>query len=407
MFEKEKLSGNNFNEWFARLKVRLREREENSMSLKQPLLLLFFLSMLLNQCLFDQWTALYDAHTEIACLMPGSMTPEFHRQFELYYPFDMIQELRSMFEKQARVEKFDLIQSFHAANEGGGKIFSVGLILTGLTKDFEGFAETPQGNDDLNPEGQKKSLNAKGKNKVKGKGKDKKDYIPKPKNPKPTAMEHPAKDDAYHHYKHASFKDPFMVLSKHQEAGIKDLMRKFKRLREVTFILGIKINRDKSKRLIGLGQNAYMDKILKRYKMDNSKRGHIPMQETLDFNKSQNPGELYWTAVKNILKYLRNTKDMFLVYGGNPSTELRVECYWDAGFRTTRDDNEVSDRIFYQSNTSIFQNCHGSCFDQEVLSHGLYSKPTINEPLNMYYDNSTAVHYANEPGIQRGARHYQ
>ncbi|GJZ58718.1 hypothetical protein Tco_0614534 [Tanacetum coccineum] len=40
----------------------------------------------------------------------------------------------------------------------------------------------------------KKSLNAKGK------GKDK-SYIPKPKNPKPSAKEHPAKGDAYHHYK--------------------------------------------------------------------------------------------------------------------------------------------------------------------------------------------------------------
>ncbi|GJT02089.1 retrotransposon protein, putative, ty1-copia subclass [Tanacetum coccineum] len=58
-------------------------------------------------------------------------------------------------------------------------------------------------------------------------------------------------------------------------------------LGEATFILGIKIYRDRSKRLIGLCQNAYMDKILKRYKMDNSKRGHIPMQERLDLNKSQ------------------------------------------------------------------------------------------------------------------------
>ncbi|GJZ58937.1 retrotransposon protein, putative, ty1-copia subclass [Tanacetum coccineum] len=117
--------------------------------------------------------------------------------------------------------------------------------------------------------------------------------------------------------------------------------------RKATFILGIKIYRDRSKRLIGLSQNAYIDKILKRYKMDNSKRGYIPMQERLDLNKSQgaqtpkeNPGELHWTAVKNILKYLRNTKDMFLVYGGNPSTELRVECYCDAGFETDRDDTK-------------------------------------------------------------------
>ncbi|GJV12094.1 retrotransposon protein, putative, ty1-copia subclass [Tanacetum coccineum] len=46
----------------------------------------------------------------------------------------------------------------------------------------------------------KKSLNAKGKGKWKGKGKDK-SYIPKPKNPKPYAKEHPKKDDACHHYK--------------------------------------------------------------------------------------------------------------------------------------------------------------------------------------------------------------
>ncbi|GJS54234.1 putative RNA-directed DNA polymerase [Tanacetum coccineum] len=153
---------------------------------------------------------------------------------------------------------------------------------------------------------------------------------------------------------------------------------------EAAFILRIKIYRDRSKRLIGLGQNAYMDKILKRYRMDNSKRGHIPMQERLDLNKSQgaqtpkevnrvknvpyasvvgsimyavrctrtdvvfaqnmtsqfqqNPGELHWTTVKNILKYLRNTKDMYLVYGGNPSTELIVECYCNAGFETDIDD---------------------------------------------------------------------
>ncbi|GJT92723.1 retrotransposon protein, putative, ty1-copia subclass [Tanacetum coccineum] len=47
----------------------------------------------------------------------------------------------------------------------------------------------------------KKSLKAKGKGKANGKGKDKQVYIPKPKNPKPTAKEHPAKDDTCHHCK--------------------------------------------------------------------------------------------------------------------------------------------------------------------------------------------------------------
>nr|GFB01930.1 hypothetical protein [Tanacetum cinerariifolium] len=47
----------------------------------------------------------------------------------------------------------------------------------------------------------KKSLKSKGKCKAKSKGKDKQVYIPKSKNPKPAAKEHPAKDDTYHHCK--------------------------------------------------------------------------------------------------------------------------------------------------------------------------------------------------------------
>ena len=37
-----------------------------------------------------------------------------------------------------------------------------------------------------------------------------------------------------------------------------------------------------------------------------------------------NPGVDHWTAVKNILKYLKRTKDMFLVYGGDEELVVRV-----------------------------------------------------------------------------------
>ena len=39
--------------------------------------------------------------------------------------------------------------------------------------------------------------------------------------------------------------------------------------------------------------------------------------------------EEHWTIVKNILKYLRRTKDMFLIYG---DSELKVSGYTDASF---------------------------------------------------------------------------
>ncbi|GJW18579.1 mutator type transposase [Tanacetum coccineum] len=57
----------------------------------------------------SQWNAIYDAYNEVACLILGSMTPELYRQFENFSPYDMIKELKAMFEKQAGVERFDLI----------------------------------------------------------------------------------------------------------------------------------------------------------------------------------------------------------------------------------------------------------------------------------------------------------
>nr|GEW27637.1 hypothetical protein [Tanacetum cinerariifolium] len=123
-------------------------------------------------------------------------------------------------------------------------------------------------------------------------------------------------------------------------------------LEETAFILEIKIYQDRSKRLIRLSQSAYMDKILKRYRMDNSKRGYIHMQEKLDLNKTHGaltPKKVkrmqnvpYASIVESIMYAVRCTRpdDMFLVYGGNPKAELPVDCYCDVRFKTDRDDTK-------------------------------------------------------------------
>ncbi|GKA56776.1 UDP-glucuronosyl/UDP-glucosyltransferase [Tanacetum coccineum] len=156
-----------------------------------------------------------------------------------------------------------------------------------------------------------------------------------------------------------------------------------KDLGDATYILGIKIYRDRTKRLIGLSQDMYLDKILKRFRIKNSKKGDLPLQHGIKISKDlypktndeldkmsrvlyasaigsimyamtctrpdvsfalsmvsrhqQNPGEGHWTTVKNILRYLRNTKDRFLVYGGEK--ELKVTGYCDAGWQTDKDDH--------------------------------------------------------------------
>ena len=50
-----------------------------------------------------------------------------------------------------------------------------------------------------------------------------------------------------------------------------------------------------------------------------------------------NPGVDHWTTVKNILKYLKRTKEIFLGYGGDK--EFVVKSYVDASF-TDPDDIE-------------------------------------------------------------------
>ncbi|GJV91426.1 hypothetical protein Tco_1539239 [Tanacetum coccineum] len=185
--------------------------------------------------------------------------------------------------------------------------------------------------------------------------------------------------------------------------------------------------------------------------MDNSKRGCIPMQEKLDLNKTQgastpeeekrmqnfpyasalgsimyavrctrpdvafaqnitnrfqqNPGESHWTAVKTILKYLRNTKDMFLVYGGNPETGYVFilnggAVDWKSSKQSTTAMSAIEAEYIAASEAGV----KAVWIRKFILGLGIV--PTIIEPSKMFYDNSVALHFANEPGVQKGIRHY-
>ncbi|GJY80741.1 retrotransposon protein, putative, ty1-copia subclass [Tanacetum coccineum] len=258
---------------------------------------------------------------------------------------------------------------------------------------------------------------------------------------------------------------------------VKDYLGKcfsVKDLGEAAYILGIKIYRDRSLRLIGLNQSAYIDKILKKFNMQNSKKGFIPMEVKHDLSNEmcassdeekaymkkvpyasavgsimyavrctrpdvafaqnlvsryqQNPGKLHWVAVKHILKYLRNTKDMFLVYGGNPDTELDVTGFCDASWQCDKDDTKSQTGYVFIVNggavdwkskkqTTIAMHATQSEYmaASEAAMEAVWIRkfvgdlgvmPSINKPINMYCDNSAAIIFANEPGVMKGARHF-
>ncbi|GJZ74865.1 hypothetical protein Tco_0639330 [Tanacetum coccineum] len=104
-------------------------------------------------------------------------------------------------------------------------------------------------------------------------------------------------------------------------------------------------------------------------------------------------GDLHWTTVKNILKYLRNTKDMFLAYGG------------------AVDWKSVKQSIFVTSSAeaeyiAAFDASKEAVWVRKFIS-GLGVVPTIEKPINMYCDNTGAIALANESGITKGARHFR
>ena len=62
-----------------------------------------------------------------------------------------------------------------------------------------------------------------------------------------------------------------------------------KDLSKASYILGIKIYRDRSRRLIRLSQSTYLDKVLKKFKMDQAKKGFLPVLQGVKLSKTQCP----------------------------------------------------------------------------------------------------------------------
>ena len=58
----------------------------------------------------------------------------------------------------------------------------------------------------------------------------------------------------------------------------------------------------------------------------------------------------HWVAVKNILKYLRRTKDVFLIYGDE---DLIISGYIDANFQSDRDDSKSQSGYVFTLNVGV------------------------------------------------------
>ncbi|GJR99781.1 retrotransposon protein, putative, ty1-copia subclass [Tanacetum coccineum] len=423
----------------------------------------------------------YKKNSDVACIMLGKMSPALQRQFENYPPQNMLVKLQKMFEKPPAVEIYDLVDALHSCRQAPGKPVSEHVLeMKGIMDQLHTLGK-PYDNDmavnlinRLAPYWQYSHAKASSDG----------------RNGKVQILTSPILQnrDEPCVYRKASgsdvvflilYVDDILIMGNNipKLKEVKDYLGKcfsVKDLGEAAYILGIKIYRDRSLRLIGLNQSAYIDKILKKFSMQNSKKGFIPMEVKHDLSNEmcassdeekaymkkvpyasavgsimyavrctrpdvafaqnlvsryqQNPGKLHWVAVKHILKYLRNTKDMFLVYGGNPDTELEVTGFCDASWQCDKDDTKSQTGYVFVVNggavdwkskkqTTIAMHATQSEYmaASEAAMEAVWIRkfvgdlgvmPSINKPINMYCDNSAAITFANEPGVMKGARHF-
>ncbi|GKF09718.1 retrotransposon protein, putative, ty1-copia subclass, partial [Tanacetum coccineum] len=201
MFEREKLSGNNFNDWFRQLKLVLRV-EKKMFVIEQPIPPAPVAYSAAN--VLAKWNAIYDPYNEVACLMlgkEGKSVAEYVLKIKGYV--EQLERLGYMLSQDLSVGYFaGFVRNYNMHNMGK-TIGELHAMLIEYGKGLPKKAETPQVMMIKCGKIQKaknKSLKAKGKGKANGKENDKKVYIPKPK-PKPFTKEHPAKDDTCHHCK--------------------------------------------------------------------------------------------------------------------------------------------------------------------------------------------------------------
>ncbi|KAK9044682.1 hypothetical protein V6N11_058576 [Hibiscus sabdariffa] len=215
-----------------------------------------------------------------------------------------------------------------------------------------------------------------------------------------------------------------------------------KDLGEATYTLGVKIYRDRSRRLLGLSQSTYIDKVLKRFNMEASKKGFLPMTHGISLSKEMcpstsqerermsqipyasaigsimyamictrpnlsyalsmtsryqaNPSDGHWVAVKNILKYLRRTKDVFLVYGGE---EQLSAVSWKSSKQDT-----VADSTTEAEYIAASEAAKEAVWIKKFITE-LGVVPSILDALELYCDNNGAIAQAKEPRSHQRSKH--
>ncbi|KAM1216803.1 hypothetical protein ACFX2J_013044 [Malus domestica] len=201
-----------------------------------------------------------------------------------------------------------------------------------------------------------------------------------------------------------------------------------KDLGDASYVLWIKLYRDRSRKLIGLSQSMYIDKVLSRFQMEQSKKGFLPVRHGIHLSKSMepktpeeirqmnmipyasaigslmyamictrpdiayavsitsryqsNPGPEHWVAVKTVLKS-SNSGYVFTLNGGAVS--------WKSKKQSVIADSTTEAKYVTAAEAGK------EAFWMKKFITELGVVPTITSPVTLYCDNGGAIAQAKEP----------
>ena len=222
--------------------------------------------------------------------------------------------------------------------------------------------------------------------------------------------------------------------------------------------------------MLASSQALYIDKILARFSMENSKKGTLPFRHEVHLSREQSsktleqkermsripfastlgsltyamlctrpdicyavgivsrcqsdPAEEHWIAVKHILKYLRRTRDYMLVYS---SGSMETIGYTNLDFQGDIDSRKSTSRYVFTLNDgaicwrSVKQTCVAdSTTEAEYVATSEAAKeavkkflldlqviPSADRPITLYYDNSGAVAQSKELRYHKKQKHIE
>nr|GEV09031.1 zinc finger, CCHC-type [Tanacetum cinerariifolium] len=166
-FEKQKLTGPNFIDWYRQLRIVLSiEDDLNYLDQPIPPVLVVFAGQHVAPEILAAHPAWIKGSKEIAGLMLMTMKPEIQQNLENLHAHEMLLELTTLFAQQAEQELLQTTRDFHSCKQEEGQSVSsyvlkmkgyidnlerlgypvtlglgVSLILIGLRKEFNGFVQ--------------------------------------------------------------------------------------------------------------------------------------------------------------------------------------------------------------------------------------------------------------------------